>query len=149
MKTYKVLTISILCSLVSFTATAGETDFWKWSSVYNCTPPLPTAPVTDANKCSGFVTCTKTWTPTCPPCPVWEWLNWLCSCPSGYTEAPQTYQLVWTQTAESSTTTVTVSVGTPAPPKTISGPVEVTVNGTLMWQYTVTVDYGICNIVAM
>jgi hypothetical protein len=149
MRTYKTLAISLVIGLLGYSVKADQTEYWKWASVYNCTPALPTAPVTDANKCSGFTTCTTTWTPNCPPCSVWEWLSWLCQCPTGYTSPAQTYQLVWKKTAESSTTTVTVSVGTPAPPKTVSGPVSVTVNGTVMWQYVVTVDYGICEIVAM
>jgi hypothetical protein len=149
MMKFKVLAISLLTGLMGFTAIADDSYFWKWSSQYNCTPALPTAPVTDANKCSGFVNCTITWTPNCPPCPYWEWLSWLCQCPAGYTTPSQTYQLVWKKTAESSTTAVNVAVGASAPPNTLSGPVEVTVNGTLMWQYIVTVDYGICEVVAM
>jgi hypothetical protein len=150
MKTSKILiAISILIGVLGYNAEAGSIDFWKWTHNYTCAPGLPTAPCNDSSKCSGFTDCSIAYNANCPECPLWEWLDWVCSCPSDYTSPTATYQMVWKKTAESSTTTITVEVGVAAPPKTVSGPVPVTVNGKAMWQYVVTVDYGICDIVAM
>ncbi|HEV2695801.1 MAG TPA: hypothetical protein VG347_23130 [Verrucomicrobiae bacterium] len=138
----------VIAAIVSSStlAWAGGLDLQNWTQSNSYSPPLPppNPKAADDGKsaCNGFSIDTTTYTPVCVACPFWEWLDFLCGCPAGYT-TQQTFSLAWTDT--SYTTTVTGSAGGSigANWKVVS--VQVNADGSTTTTYLVT--QGFCSLV--
>jgi len=141
-----LLMVGIVVGSSSLTVSfAGSIEFQNWTTtvVYNPPLPPPNPNATDGGQgaCSGFSICTNTQTPVCPACSVWEWLDWLCDCPTAYT-TQQTFSFAWTDTSYSTTTTGTAGGQTHGNWEAIS--VAANANGSFTTTWTV--HQGYCSL---